>query len=133
MLAGGLVLHLQNAHISGAEDFFEPVAGSRKLRTAESAKNHFAKKVDDAKLILSPPSSHYRGRLGWNGIGGSPCCFDLRCDRIGAIISRVADSFMAFPPAKGAHLTMSWLPGRTLHLSVYNKVTHERLPELRAL
>ena len=117
---GGVVLQLPNSHVSIADVLLEGVPGSRQLRTAESAVRCFDKKVNELRDLLLAQVS---GRLDWNGMEASPCCFDLRNDALGICIAKMADTFKVFPQAKGSHLTLPWLPGRNLHLSVYTQVS----------
>ena len=123
LVAGGVVLQMPNAHISLAHVLFEAVPGTKKLRTPEAAVTHFARKVTEVQQGL--PCS-LRGRLGWNGLEGSPCCFNLRNDTLGMAMGKAADAFQAFAMYK-PRLTMPWLSGRTLHLSVYDQVLCKRL------
>ena len=123
LVASGVVLQMPHAHITLAHVCFEAVPSTKKLRTAEAAVTHFARKVTEVQQSL--PCSLW-GRLGWNGLEGSPCSFDLRNDTLGMAMGKAADAFQAFVMYK-PRLTMPWLLGRTLHLSVYDQVLCKRL------
>ena len=112
----GMCLQLTNAHISIAKVKLTPVAGSRKLNTVDVAVRHFTAKL---KGVSDTFPRVLRGRLGWNGLVGSPCCLDVRNDQLGLSVSKAASAFQALPSLGGVY-TLPWLPGKTLHLSIYD-------------
>jgi len=116
---GGMELRFLDAHISVADVLLVEVPGRPgriKLRDAEAAERHFWKKVTDATQVLP---TVLRGRLGWNGWQGTPCCLELLNDALGWAVARAASGFHSMPtPGDVPHRTLPWLQGRTLHLSL---------------
>ena len=122
VLAGGRAYQLINAHISLGTISLEAIPESRVCRTAEAARLHCESNIAQVKFTL--PFSK-QGRLRWRSelemYPGAPCCFDVLNDELGILVYTAAAAFSGFRQLK-TPLALPWLPGRTLHLSIYGQV-----------
>ena len=124
----GVVYNLPNAHISLASVEFRAVPDSRTMRAASLTRTHFFQKVNDIELIL-PIWRRGRLKTPWHTFNGRagrrwPTCFDLLNDDLGNLAQQASDRLKGLPLASPP-LTLPWLRGRTLHLSIYNEVIQD--------
>ena len=121
MQVAGLTLEFDDAHISLVDVILEACPQVMELRTMQLAERLFNDTVQTIRQRLRRWERHQAsGRLTWNGLYGSPCCFELRNDTLGTEVSKLVSAFNIFPVAADQpRRSVSYdLPGRNLHISL---------------